>query len=151
MEKHVAIILWCLATCSEYCTKAHLFGLARSTICVIFHDTFKAILSALQNLIIKFPNGDEHKEVVEGFRSTWGMIQCVGSIDGCHIPVMTPASGTSISIFIISGSAYLLSKFLMKPFAHNTALSPEQKTFSYTLSQSQIVEENAFGRLKAKW
>jgi len=46
----------------------------------------------LQKLIIKFPDGDERKEVVEGFKSTWGMIQCVGSIDGYHIPVMPPAS-----------------------------------------------------------
>ena len=39
----------------------------------------------------------------------------------------------------------------MKPFAHNTALSPQQKKFNYTLSRSRIVVENAFGRLKARW
>jgi len=39
----------------------------------------------------------------------------------------------------------------MKPFAHNTALSPQQKTFNYTLSRSRIVVENAFGHLKARW
>lgn len=39
----------------------------------------------------------------------------------------------------------------MKPFAHNTVLSPQQKTFNYTLSRSRIVVENAFGRLKARW
>jgi len=57
-----------------------------------FHDTCKAIVSALQKLIIKFPDGDERKDMVKGFKSTWAMIQCVGSIDGCHIPVMPPAS-----------------------------------------------------------
>ena len=55
-------------------------------------------------------------------------------------------------ISLITGdSAYPLSKFLMKPFAHNTAVSPQQKAFNYTLSCSRIVVENAFGRLKARW
>ena len=39
----------------------------------------------------------------------------------------------------------------MKPFAHNTALLSQQKTFNYTLSRSRIVVENAFGHLKARW
>ena len=88
----MAITLWCLATCSEYRTLAHLFGLARCTVCVIVHDTCRVIVSTLQKLFIKFPAGDERKEVVNWFKATWGMIQCVGSIDGCHIPVMPPAS-----------------------------------------------------------
>jgi len=40
----------------------------------------------------QIPDGDKRKEVVEGFKSTWGMIQCVGSVNGCHIPVMPPVS-----------------------------------------------------------
>ena len=92
VEKRVAITLWCLATCSEYRTIAHLFGLACCTVCVIVHDTCKAIVSTLQKLFIKFPDGDERKRVVEGFKSMWGMVQCVGSIDSCHIPVMPPSS-----------------------------------------------------------
>ena len=90
VKKRVAITLYCLATCSEYRTLAHLFGLARSTICVVVHDTCKAIVSALQKQFIKFPYGNERTEVVEGFKSTWGMVQCVG-LYGCHIPVMPPA------------------------------------------------------------
>ena len=91
VEKRVAVTLWCLATCSEYRTIAHLFGLARSIVCVIVHDTCKAIVLVLQKLFITFPSGEQLKRVVEGFESKWGMIQCVGSIDGCHIPIMPPA------------------------------------------------------------
>ena len=91
VEKRIAITLWCLATCSEYRTIAHLFGLARSTVCVIVHDTCKAIVLVLQKLFITFPNGEQLKRVVEGFESSCGMIQCIGSIDGCHIPIMPPA------------------------------------------------------------
>ena len=39
----------------------------------------------------------------------------------------------------------------MKPFARNTVLSPQQKTFNCNLSCLRNVVENAFGRLKARW
>lgn len=37
------------------------------------------------------PRGQALTDVVEGFKTKWGMIQCAGSIDGCHIPIMPPA------------------------------------------------------------
>lgn len=91
VNKRLAITLWCLATCSEYRTIAHLFGVARCTVCVIVHDTCKAIVSRLQKIFIKFPCGEDLKTAAEGFKSKTGMIQCVGSIDGCHIPITPPA------------------------------------------------------------
>ena len=39
----------------------------------------------------------------------------------------------------------------MKPFPFNASLSPAQRSFSYHLSHSRIVTENAFGPLKARW
>ena len=59
--------------------------------------------------------------------------------------------GCDIPIFLIGDSAYPLSTWLMKPFAHNTALTNSQRTFNYRLSRARIVVENAFGRLKARW
>jgi len=91
VNKRLAITLWCLATCSEYRTIAHLFGVARCTVCMIVHDTCKAIISTLQKTFISFPRGQELKAAAEGFKSKTGMIQCVGSIDGCHIPITPPA------------------------------------------------------------
>jgi len=89
VEKRVAITLWCLATCSEYRTIAHLFGVSRSAVCLIVHETCTTIVSVLQKKYINFPMApDRRKEVASGFQSRWGMMQCLGSIDGCHIPVM---------------------------------------------------------------
>ena len=39
VEQRVAITVWCLATPCEYRTVAHLFGVARSTVCEIVQDT----------------------------------------------------------------------------------------------------------------
>ena len=39
---------------------------------------------------IKFPEGDELKRVVDGFKHKYGFLQCVGAIDGSHIPILFP-------------------------------------------------------------
>ena len=91
IEHRLAITLWCLATCCEYRTIGHLFGVAKCTVCVIVHDTCKAIVSTLQPKYIKFPIGNDLENVVDGFSSKWQMIKCAGAIDGSHIPVRPPA------------------------------------------------------------
>ena len=68
VEKRVAITLWCLATCSEYRTIGHLFGVSRCTVCVIVHDTCRAIITAMQKKYIHFPADDDRcVEVARGF------------------------------------------------------------------------------------
>ena len=56
VEHRVAITLWCLATCSEYRTIGHLFGVGRSTVCMIVHDTCAAIVKVLSDKYISFPD-----------------------------------------------------------------------------------------------
>ena len=90
-EHRLAITLWCLATCGEYRTIGHLFGVARCTVCVIIHDTCQAIITKLLKKYIQLPVGEQLVQVVDGFKSKWGMMQCGGSIDSCHIPVKPPA------------------------------------------------------------
>lgn len=217
VEQRVAITLWCLSTCIEYRSIGHLFGVARSTVCVIVHDTCKAIVRVLLRTYIQFPRGNELNDVVDGFKRKWGMIQCAGAIDGTHVPVMPPASlhtdyynrkgwysiiiqavvdhncmfhdvcvgwpgsvhdarvlvnstlynkatrreimsgnvirvhGTDIPLFLIGDSAYPLNNWLIKPFVHNSPLTPAQQSFNYHLSRSRMVVELAFGRLKGRW
>ena len=40
---------------------------------------------------IHFPIGEELDNLVDTFRSKWGVPQCIGAIDGCHIPIASPA------------------------------------------------------------
>ena len=65
VEKRVAITLWCLATQVEYRTIAHLFGVARSTVCEIVHETCSAIVTRLMDTYIRFPTGDQLDRVID--------------------------------------------------------------------------------------
>ena len=92
VQQQVAITLWCLATPTEYHTIAHLFGVARSTVCAIVHKACLAIVENLMGTYIKFPRGDQLERVTESFQTKWGVPQCVGAIDVCHIPIAAPVS-----------------------------------------------------------
>ena len=90
VEKRVAITLWYLATPSEYCTIAHLLGVAWSTVCSIVHETVKAIVSVMLQKYIVFPRGQILVSTVDEFEKKWQFPQCAGAIDGCHIPIRPP-------------------------------------------------------------
>ena len=45
VEHRIAITLWCLAIPVEYRTVAHLFGVSRSTVREIVHETAQSIVS----------------------------------------------------------------------------------------------------------
>ena len=90
IQQRVSITLWCLATPCEYCIVAHLFGVALSTVCEIVQDTCRSIVHALLSVYINSPTGESLKRVVDVFEGKWGFPQCVGAIDGCHIPIAAP-------------------------------------------------------------
>ena len=70
---------------TEHRTIAHLFGVAGSTVCEIVHKTCLAIVESLMSTYIKFPVGSQLDRVTESFQIKWGIPQCVGTIDGCHL------------------------------------------------------------------
>ena len=57
---------------------------------MIVQDTCHAIVTVLMGTYIKFPTGDALRALVNGFENKWGFPQCVGSIDGSHIPISAP-------------------------------------------------------------
>ena len=48
------------------------------------------LCKALLPKYITFPQGDELQRVVEGFKNKYRFPQCVGAIDGSHIPIISP-------------------------------------------------------------
>ena len=91
VEQRLAVTLWCLATPCEYRTIAHLFGIAWSTVCEVVQETCTIIVQTLLHKYIQFPRGNQLDEDIEGFLTKWGVPQCVGAIDECHIPIASPA------------------------------------------------------------
>jgi hypothetical protein len=126
-HERLAVTLWKLATAIEYRTLGQHFGLGRSTISHIVHDTCTAICEILQPIYIKFPTGQRLNNIVQGYDIRWGFPQCVGAIDRMHVPT------------------------LMKPFAHHGVLNAAQRRFNYRHSRARMTIENTFGRLKARW
>ena len=63
--------------------------------CEIFHECCSVIAEKLLSKFVQIPTGDDLKEVVEGFESTWGFPQVVEAIDGTHIPIIRPVLNQS--------------------------------------------------------
>ena len=58
--------------------------------CKIVHETCRCIVHVLLKEYIKFPTNNCLSTVVEKFKTKWGVPQCFGAIDSCHIPISAP-------------------------------------------------------------
>ena len=67
VQQRVAITLWKLAANAEYRTIAHLFGVSRSSVCIIVKEVCEDIVKLLQPMYISIPKGDRIKGIIEGF------------------------------------------------------------------------------------
>ena len=89
-DMRVAITLWFLATGADYRTTGHLFGMSKSTVCVVLKDVCSAIVKSLLPRYISFPTGAALREIIDGFNDDLGFPQCTGAVDGSHIPIISP-------------------------------------------------------------
>ena len=69
VEQRAAITLWCLATCAEYWTIGHLFGVA-GTPFVALYTTHTAIVNVLQSQYVQFPIEDQLSSTLRDFRGS---------------------------------------------------------------------------------
>ena len=93
VQAQVAITLYWLASSAEYRTIDNVFGVGKSTVSSIVHKVCESIYEDLLNVYVKFPTGDELKNVVRGYEESWGFPNCGGAIDGTHIhvPIIAPS------------------------------------------------------------
>ena len=85
-ERRVTITLWVLATAAQYRSVAHLFGLARCTMCKLVNETCRAIIQKILPLFIRFPTGSSLADAVRGLKDKFGILKCADSISGSHVP-----------------------------------------------------------------
>ncbi|XP_073689375.1 uncharacterized protein [Garra rufa] len=90
LKERVAIALWKLATGSEYRTVGHLFGVSITTVCRCVQEFTAAAETLLVPEQIRFPDQEKFEEMAAYIENRWGLPQCVGAIDGSHIPILAP-------------------------------------------------------------
>lgn len=82
--------LWKLATGPEYRSVGHLFGASISTVCRCVQEFCAAAEKLLITEQIRFPDQERFKEMAAYIEYRWGLPQCIGAIDGSHIPIIAP-------------------------------------------------------------
>ena len=90
VEHWLAMTLWFLSTGVDYRTVGHLFGVSRSSVCVVTKHVTTSIVRLLLPKCICIPTGAALQEVVQGFKRNHGFPQCAGVVDGTHIPIVSP-------------------------------------------------------------
>ena len=90
VSQRIAMALWRLATGTDYRTIGQLFGVGRSTCCEITHEVCKAIVDHLLSRFITMAAGQRIQEVETAFYIKSGPRECVGAIDGTHVPILAP-------------------------------------------------------------
>ena len=90
VEQRVALTLWFLLTGSDFRTIGHLFGVSKSTICIVTKKVCGTLVKILLPKYIRFPSNDSLREVVDGFKHKCGFLQCAGAVDGTRIPIASP-------------------------------------------------------------
>ncbi|XP_015263418.1 PREDICTED: putative nuclease HARBI1 [Gekko japonicus] len=93
VEKRLAITLWYLANQEYFRNLRHQFGVGLSTAFIIMKEGCRAILEELFKKKVCLPN--EVGSIMDGF-ARMGFPNCIGALDGSHIPVAPPAQRAHI-------------------------------------------------------
>ncbi|XP_075161790.1 uncharacterized protein LOC142234515 [Haematobia irritans] len=93
LEKRVAIALYALKSSAEYLAISQLFGVGKSTVCSILMDSCDGVWKEMAPTYLSsdFATTENIQKCIHGFEQ-YGLPQCFGAIDGCHIEVHPPKS-----------------------------------------------------------
>jgi hypothetical protein len=72
VDLKIAATLWKLATNVDYRTIGHLFGIARNTPCMVFHDVVDGFNDVLRPKFIRSPTTDMFIDKMDGFHDKRG-------------------------------------------------------------------------------
>ena len=90
LEIKLVVTLYFLSGSADYRTIANLFGLGKSTVCIIVQRICKHFVDNLMKKYISLPSREETIEIIASFEKLYGFPQVVGSLDGCHIRIKAP-------------------------------------------------------------
>ena len=94
--EQVALTLYYLSDEGRLRKAANAFGLAKCTASVIIRRVCKAITTYLTNKYIKMLGTEDEVRVSAAlFHSSHGFPQCIGAIDGTHIPIKQPSDNAT--------------------------------------------------------
>lgn len=95
VEKRVAVGLYRLCSTAEDRTIAHLFGIGRSTVNVLFRQFCAAVITILEDDWVGMVPPDGMAAHMREFHAVTGFPQAVGALDGCHFPVSPPKASAT--------------------------------------------------------
>ncbi|XP_077531229.1 uncharacterized protein LOC144143334 [Haemaphysalis longicornis] len=90
VEKRVAVGLYRLCSTAEDRTIAHLFGIGRSTVNVLFREFCAVVITILEDDWVGMVPPDGMAAHMREFHAVTGFPKAVGALDGCHFPVSPP-------------------------------------------------------------
>nr|XP_054920544.1 uncharacterized protein LOC129381572 [Dermacentor andersoni] len=90
VEKRVAVGMYRLCSSAEDRTIAHLFGIGRSTVNVVFREFCKVVTEQLEAEWLRMVRRHELEKHVREFFFFTGFPQAIGALDGCHFPISPP-------------------------------------------------------------
>lgn len=74
----------------EVLANGHLFGVSKKTVCRCVQEFCEAACKLFVPEQICFPHQQKLKEMAAYFENQWGLLHCVGAIDGSYIPIIAP-------------------------------------------------------------
>ena len=63
------------------------FGVGASTACEKVNEAMKYLITTKKHMLNRLQERRNLKEIIDGFSNKWNFPQCLGAVDGTHIPI----------------------------------------------------------------